>query len=112
MPGRIAAVPGDEDYPPMEDPPMHDQALELHRRIWEWLPGRADRGRLTDPASVALAMTTSVHVAASALAAMETGGHAVRDRAGHRAGHWHRGTPLPLAIRGGPTGDGQASLWP
>lgn len=70
--------------------------LTLHTRIWDWLPGRADRARVTDAAAIANALTTPVGDVVAALEAMEKTGHAIRDRrTGRRAHHWHRGIPYP-----------------
>lgn len=70
--------------------------LTLQQRIWEWLPGRADRRRVTDPTTIAAALGVPVTDVTPALEAMERAGHAIRDRrTGRRACHWHRGVPYP-----------------
>lgn len=72
--------------------------VDLHARLWAWLPARADRRRVTLPGVAAVALGVDAHAVAAALAEMERAGHAIRDRAtGTRAG-WHRGKPLPSAV--------------
>lgn len=81
----------------------------LEERLWQWLPARPDRRRVAIPAVAAAALGTTPECVAAALAAMETRGHAVRDRpTGRRAGHWHRGAPLP---RPGAAPRAQEQLW-
>lgn len=70
---------------------------ETARRIWEWLPGRADSRRVTLPHTIAATLGLPVAEVSAAVAAMERAGHVVRDRAVGRQSGWHRGTPLPDA---------------
>lgn len=66
----------------------------LSEMIWQWLPARADRTRMTDPGTIAAELGRSVHQVNATLAEMERRGQAVRDRpTGRRAMHWHRGRP-------------------
>ena len=70
--------------------------LTLAQRIWDWLPARADRRRVTDPPTIAAALAVPVHDVMTTLESMERAGHAIRDRrTGRRAHHWHRGVPYP-----------------
>ena len=68
----------------------------LEVRIWEWLPGRTDRSRVTQPATIAAALDVPVVDVSAALARMYEAGTAIRDRStGVRSTGWHRGRPLP-----------------
>lgn len=84
----------------------------LPQRIWEWLPARTTRARLTDPATCAAALDAPADEVARALADMAATGHAIRDRTtGRRAGHWHRGLPYPSPEPPPPTVE-ELGLWP
>lgn len=73
---------------------LSDEVLD--RRIWAWLPARADRRRVTVPAVIAAAQGVPLAEVLAALERMETSGHAIRDRAqGRRSTSWHRGPPYP-----------------
>lgn len=66
----------------------------LDTMIWQWLPARADRTRMTDASTIAAELGRSTPEINAALVAMERRGQAVRDRpTGRRANHWHRGKP-------------------
>lgn len=86
-------------------------ARGLERRIWELLPGRADRNRVADAAVLAARLGVPVGEVVAALDRMERSGHAVRDRAtGRRSQRWHRGLPYPDAVSAG-GGGSQPALW-
>lgn len=64
------------------------------RRIWEWLPARADSRRVTLPSTIAAALGLSMQEVTATLSELERAGHVTRDRATGRQSGWHRGTPL------------------
>lgn len=73
---------------------------DLCRRIWEWLPARATRSRVTLAGTIAAALDVPVVEVSRALVEMERAGHAIRDRAtGPLSMSWHRGTPPPSPSR-------------
>lgn len=74
------------------------------RRIWDYLPGRADRRRSTVAPVIAANLGLPLHAVADSLARMSADGHVFQ----HRRGSWHRGLPLdpPTTIP-----DDQEQLW-
>jgi len=69
---------------------------ELERRIWEWLPARPNRRRVTLPSVIAAELGVPLAKVQAALERMERAGYAVRDQAtGRRSTSWHRGHPIP-----------------
>lgn len=82
----------------------------LEQRIWEILPGRADRSRVVDAAVLAATLQVPVGEVVVVLGRMEQAGHAIRDRAtGRRSHRWHRGLPYDVSSGGG--GHSQMALW-
>lgn len=74
---------------------------DMDRAIWEWLPGRTTRSRMTDSATCANALGYPERDVLLALEAMERAGHVTRERKeGRRASRWYRfnGSPLPLPL--------------
>lgn len=68
--------------------------MSLEHDLWQWLPPRADRTRMTDSATAANELCVDVTAVNAALHRMEQAGTAIRDRqTGRRAMHWHRGLP-------------------
>lgn len=65
---------------------------DLDRRIWEWLPARQDRRRVTDPAVAAANLGVSPQEAIAAFARLAIGSHIFRNSRGQG---WHRGMPCP-----------------
>ena len=59
----------------------------IDRRIWDWLPGRTQRNRVTDHHIAAANLGITDAEAVAAYQRLEAAGHIVRDRAG-----WHRGS--------------------
>lgn len=81
----------------------------LERRVWEWLPARADRRRVTIPTVIANALAVPVAEVLAVLGRMETSGHAIRDRQqGQMSARWHRGLPYPPTRT---SADPQGGLW-
>jgi hypothetical protein len=76
------------------------------RRIWRWLPKRADSRRVTLPMTIAVALDLALPDVVATLTAMERAGYVVRDRSDRESG-WHRGTPLPTA----PATDDPPDAW-
>lgn len=62
---------------------------DLTLRIWEWLPARRDRRRVTTPAVAAANLKEDVTDVATAMDRMRRAGHIVPNKSG-----WHRG-PRP-----------------
>lgn len=59
---------------------------DITLRIWQWLPARRDRGRVTAPTVAAANLGITVEQAAQAMDSMRRSGHIVPDKSG-----WHRG---------------------
>ena len=64
--------------------------MSAAQRIWDWLPARRDRRRVTVPSVIAAELNLSVAVVSAALLDMERGAHVIHDA----YGSWHRGVPL------------------
>lgn len=84
---------------------------DLRLRIWEWLPARSDRRRITDAAAIAAALDVPRPLISVFLARMEREGYVIRNATtGRLAGWWHRGTnPIPPAA---PATHEELTLWP
>jgi alkylated DNA nucleotide flippase Atl1 len=67
-------------------------------RVWEFLPARADRRRVTTPDVIAVNLGLTVQQVGDALASLERVGRIVRDQQdGSRTG-WHRVTLAPALV--------------
>ena len=64
--------------------------MTIQRRIWDWLPPRRTRGRVTSPAVIAANLDLDPGDVWRALLDMETRGEAVADK----RGSWHRGVAM------------------
>jgi len=74
-------------------------AGDVPRRIWEWLPSRAVRSRVTTAHVIAANLEVDPRDVTAELAWMERSGHVIRNRStGYRSGGWHRGRALPPAV--------------
>ena len=63
--------------------------LTIEQRIWDWLPARRTRARVTTPVVAAANLDLSVDAVAAAFARMHTARQIVPDP----RGGWHRGLP-------------------
>lgn len=64
--------------------------MDIETRVWEFLPARPDRRRVTTPDVIAIHTGVTTQQAADALKSLERAGRIVRDaKLGSRTG-WHR----------------------
>lgn len=66
------------------------------QRVWDWLPARARRSRVTIPSVIAANLDMPLADLMTILARMESDGHVVRDTVGGSG--YHRGRPLTRPI--------------
>lgn len=63
---------------------------DIDQMLWDWLPGRQDRRRVTHPAVAAANLGISTAEALDAYERLRARGCIVRDSRGQG---WHRGSP-------------------
>ena len=64
--------------------------MSIEQRIWEFLPKRRTRNRVTNAVVIAVNLDLDTNEVQAALITMERHGHVVAER----RGSWHRGIPI------------------